>query len=62
MNQHDTAWPRKVIFLSMAILAVLPSVARVKPAYTQVTPANFDKIDAHIADVGWVAAINGISG
>jgi CubicO group peptidase (beta-lactamase class C family) len=49
MNQHEIAWLRKIIFLSMAILAVVLSVARVKPALAQVAPANFDEIDDYIS-------------
>ena len=40
MNQHETAWLRKIIFLSIAILAAVSSVARVKPAFAQIAPAN----------------------
>ena len=49
MNQHETAWLRKVIFLTIAILIVIASVARVKPAFAQVAPANFDAVDAYIS-------------
>jgi len=49
MNQHETAWLRKIIFLSIAILAAVSSVARVKPVYAQVVPANFNAVDAYIS-------------
>lgn len=49
MNQDEIAWLRKIIFLSIAILAAVLSVARVQPAFAQVTPANFDAVDAYIS-------------
>jgi len=49
MNQHETAWLRKIILLSIAILTVVLSVAGVKPALAQVTPASFDVVDAYIS-------------
>ena len=49
MNQHKTALLRKIIFLSIAILAAVLSVARIKPAFAQGTPADFDKIDDYIS-------------
>jgi CubicO group peptidase (beta-lactamase class C family) len=48
MNQAETAMLRKNIFLSIAILVALSSVARVKPAYAQAAPASFDEVDAYI--------------
>jgi CubicO group peptidase (beta-lactamase class C family) len=48
VNQHVTSGLRKIIFLTMAILGVLSSVARVGPAHAQATPANFDVVDGHI--------------
>ncbi len=49
MNQHETTWLRKIIFLTMAILAVLSSTAGVRPAFAQVAPADFDAIDDYIS-------------
>jgi hypothetical protein len=49
MNQHETARLRKIIFLNIAILAAVSSVARVKPALAQVTSASFDAVDAYIS-------------
>ena len=49
MNQHETAWLRKIIFLSIAILTVVSSLARVMPAFAQVTPASFDEVDDYIS-------------
>jgi CubicO group peptidase (beta-lactamase class C family) len=49
MNQHETAWLRKIIFLSMAILAAVLSGARVNPVFAQIAPANFDAVDAYIS-------------
>ncbi len=49
MNQHETAWLRKIIFLSMAVLAAVSSVAKVKPAFAQIAPANFDAVDDYIS-------------
>jgi hypothetical protein len=49
MNQHETAWLRKIILLSIAILTVVLSVAGVKPALAQVTAASFDAVDAYIS-------------
>ncbi|MBI5965916.1 MAG: beta-lactamase family protein [Chloroflexi bacterium] len=48
MNQYEAAWLRKIIFVTMALLAVVSSVAKVTPAFAQVTPANFDEADAFI--------------
>lgn len=49
MNQRETTWLRKIIFLTMLILTVVSSVARVQPVFAQVTPANFDAVDAYIS-------------
>ena len=49
MNQQQIFWVRKIIFLTMAILAVLSSFARVGPALAQSTPANFDAVDKYIS-------------
>lgn len=49
MNQHETVWLRKIIFLGMAILVLLSSVASAKPVIAQSAPANFDEIDAYIS-------------
>jgi CubicO group peptidase (beta-lactamase class C family) len=49
MNQHRTAWLRKIIFISIAILATVSSVARIKPAFAQIEPANFDAVDTYIS-------------
>ena len=49
MNQRETAWLRKIILLSMAILAIVSSVARVNPAFAQVKPADFDAVDDYIS-------------
>src|SRR6185503_5294861 len=48
MNQRETTWLRKIIFLTMGILVMVSSVARVQPAFAQVTPAKFDEIDSYI--------------
>ena len=48
MNQDETSLLRKIIFLSIAILAAVLSVARVKPAFAQIAPANFGAVDAYI--------------
>ncbi|HKY56050.1 MAG TPA: serine hydrolase domain-containing protein, partial [Anaerolineales bacterium] len=49
MNQHETFRFRKIILLTMAMLAVLASVARVNPAHAQSTPADFDAVDDYIS-------------
>jgi CubicO group peptidase (beta-lactamase class C family) len=49
MNQRETFWLRKIIFLSIVILTVVSSVARVQPAFAQGTPANFEEVDAYIS-------------
>lgn len=49
MNQNETSWLRKIILLTVAILAVVSSVARVQPAFARVTPANFDAVDEYIS-------------
>jgi len=49
MSQRETAWLRKIIFISMMILAMVLSLARVKPAFAQVAPASFDEIDNYIS-------------
>jgi hypothetical protein len=49
MNQDETSLLRKIIFLSIAILAAVLSVARVKPAFAQIAPANFDAVDDYIS-------------
>jgi CubicO group peptidase (beta-lactamase class C family) len=49
MNQQQISWVRKIIFLNMAILAILSSFARVRPALAQSTPANFDAVDKYIS-------------
>src|SRR6266545_4231299 len=49
MNQLETFWLRKIIFLSMAILTLVSSMAIVRPAFAQVAPANFDEIDTYIS-------------
>jgi len=49
MNQHETSWLRKIIFLTVAILAVVSSVASVRPVFAQAVPANFDAIDDYIS-------------
>ncbi len=49
MNQLETFWLRKIIFLSMAILTLVSSMAIVRPAFAQVAPANFDEIDDYIS-------------
>src|SRR6266545_4748537 len=48
MNQPDTAWLRKIILLSIVILAVTSSVVRVRPVFAQATPASFDAVDDYI--------------
>ena len=49
MNQHETVWIRKIIFLSIATLATDEAAARVKPAFAQIVPANFDAVDTYIS-------------
>ena len=49
MNQHETAWLRKIIFLTMVILTLVSFMAIVRPAFAQVAPANFDDIDDYIS-------------
>jgi CubicO group peptidase (beta-lactamase class C family) len=48
MKQRETAWLRKIILLGMVTLAIISSVARVQPAFAQVTPVNFDAVDDYI--------------
>jgi CubicO group peptidase (beta-lactamase class C family) len=48
MNQQATSQLRKIIFLTMAILGILLSVASVRPALAQSMPANFDAVDDYI--------------
>jgi CubicO group peptidase (beta-lactamase class C family) len=48
MNQHATSQLRRIVFLTVVLLVILLSVARVKPALAQSTPANFDAVDAYI--------------
>ena len=35
MNQRETAWLRQMIFLTMVVLAVVSSVAGVRPAFAK---------------------------
>ena len=49
MNQYETAWLRKIIFISIAILATVSSAARIKPVFAQIASANFDEVDAYIS-------------
>lgn len=49
MNQYETSWLRKIIFLTMVILMVVSSVAKVAPAFAQATPTNFDEVDTYIS-------------
>jgi hypothetical protein len=49
MEQNKTIWLRKIISLSIAILAAVSSVANIKPAFAQVTAANFDEVDSYIS-------------
>ena len=49
MNQDQTTMLRKILFLSIAILAVLSSVGGIKPAFAQAAPASFDEIDEYIS-------------
>jgi len=49
MNQRETTRLRKIIFLTIVILTVVSSVARVQPAFAQAAPANFDAIDEYIS-------------
>ena len=48
MNQRETTRLRKIIFLTIVILTVVSSVARVRSAFAQVAPANFEEVDAYI--------------
>jgi hypothetical protein len=49
MDQHEIAWLRKIIFLRIAILAAAETAARIKPAFAQIAPANFDAVDDSIS-------------
>jgi CubicO group peptidase (beta-lactamase class C family) len=49
MNQRETSRLEKLIFLTIVILTIVSSVVRVQPAFAQVTPANFDAVDAYIS-------------
>ena len=49
MKQNKTIWLRKIISLSIAILAAVSSVASIKPAFAQNAPANFDEVDSYIS-------------
>jgi CubicO group peptidase (beta-lactamase class C family) len=49
MNQDETVWLRKIIFLTMAILTLVSAMSRVNPAFAQVAPANFDAVDNYIS-------------
>ena len=49
MNNHETTWLRKIIFLSMMILVVVSSVARVRSALAQVAPDDFNAVDDYIS-------------
>lgn len=49
MNQHENAWLRKIIFLSLMILVVVSSIASFNPIFAQIAPANFDAVDAYIS-------------
>ena len=49
MNQHETAWLRKIIFRTVAIMAVVSAMTSVRPAFAQLTPASFDEIDDYIS-------------
>ena len=46
MDQYETFWLRKTIFLGMAILVFLSFGSSAKPAFAQSAPANFDAFDA----------------
>lgn len=49
MNQHETVWLRKTIFLGMVILVFLSFVSSAKPTFAQDTPASFDEVDSYIS-------------
>ena len=49
MYQLKTIRLRKIIFLTMAILTVVPPMIRVKPVFAQNAPANFDAVDEYIS-------------
>ncbi|MBE0684237.1 MAG: beta-lactamase family protein [Anaerolineales bacterium] len=49
MNQRETVWLRKIIFLTIVILTVVSPVTRVQPAIAQVAPANFEEVDAYVS-------------
>jgi CubicO group peptidase (beta-lactamase class C family) len=49
MNQHETAWLRKIILLTVVILAVVSVMTRVKPAFAQVASSDFDEVDTYIS-------------
>jgi CubicO group peptidase (beta-lactamase class C family) len=49
MNQYETYPLRKIILLSIVILSIVSPMLRVSPAFAQVTPANYDAVDAYIS-------------
>ena len=49
MNQHETTWLRKTIFLGVAILVFLSFISSAKPAFAQDTPASFDEVNDYIS-------------
>lgn len=49
MNQHETTWLRKTIFLGVAMLVFLSFVSSAKPAFAQDIPASFDEVDDYIS-------------
>src|SRR5690349_10012695 len=49
MNQHETTWLRKIIFLTVALMAVISAMTNGRPAFAQVAPAKFDEIDSYIS-------------
>src|SRR4029078_11599289 len=49
MNQHETALLRKIIFLTVVILAVVSALTNIRPAFARVAPSNFDAIDDYIS-------------
>jgi len=49
MNQRETTWLRKIIFLTIMILAAFSPVARIQHAFAKVKPANFEEVDTYIS-------------
>lgn len=49
MNQHKTSLLRKIILLSIVILAIVSPMIRVKPAFAKIASSDFDEVDAYVS-------------